>query len=84
MNFGKLFVSGVSVESGYIMEDIVGWLVKGCLVQLLWFLILLPIALVIATPIILVAAVFGKDSYGENLKRYYRQVFNMIGESEVS
>ena len=64
------------------MEDIVGWLVKGCLVQLLGFLILLPIILVIATPIILVAAAFGKDSYGENLKRYYGQVFDRVGEIE--
>ncbi len=63
------------------MEDIVGWLVKGCLVHWLLWLILLPIALIIATPIILVTAAFGKDSYGENLKRYYGHVFDMVGEA---
>lgn len=36
--------------------------------------ILLPIALLIATPFILVTGVFGKDNYYKNVKEYYKKV----------
>lgn len=43
----------------------------GCLLQTLLYLALLPISLIVATPFVLVAAVFGSGPYWNNVRESY-------------
>lgn len=65
------------------MQGFIEGIVNGCLIQFLVWLLLLPISLLITTPVILVLALFGKESYGKNLNHYYQKVIafwlNMAG-----
>lgn len=46
----------------------------GCLIAVAVYLTLLPVSLVLSTPVVLVSAFFGWSSYGENVKRGYLKV----------
>lgn len=57
-----------------------GEFILGILGRILFALLLLPICLVIGTPIILVVSMFGKGPYGANVRAGYRVVFEMWGD----
>ena len=51
----------------------------GCLLRPLIYLVLLPVSWIVATPFILVFALFGYDSELENVASYYGKVTEMWG-----
>lgn len=53
----------------------------GCLIQIIAYVLVLPISLVLATPVILVAAFFGSKRYWQNVKQYYTRIIAWWGEA---
>lgn len=47
------------------------------LLELLFYVILLPLSLIIATPFVLIMAVFPQGGYWHNVKRYYKKVIDL-------
>ena len=41
-------------------------------------IVLLPLAWIVATPFLLILSFFGKESYGTNLKNYYKKIKKFI------
>ena len=63
-----------------MLDDIITILAKIVFGIILW-LLFFPIFVLVSTPIILIAALFGKSIYKENIKRYYRKVFDLWKKS---
>lgn len=58
-------------------------LFDGCLGGLLIYVLLLPLSLVVATPYILITAVWEKQGYIQNVKNGYLRVYRFWAESSV-
>jgi len=63
-----------------MIDDLIGIFIKVVLGIILW-LLFFPIFILVSTPIILIAAMFGKSIYRENVKRYYRKVIDLWKKS---
>jgi len=62
-----------------MLDDLFDFLARILFQIILWFfqwLLLLPVVILISTPIILVAALFGKHIYRKNVELYYELVFD--------
>jgi len=58
-----------------MIDDLIGILAR-IIFGILQWLLFFPIFILVSTPIILIVALFGKSIYRENVKRYYRKVFD--------
>ena len=56
-----------------------GEIVLEVLLEVLFYMLLYPLAAILSTPVILVAATWGENSYFANVKDYYGRVFNWLG-----
>lgn len=53
----------------------------GCLLQIALYLLLLPVSLLLTTPVILITALRGEEEYWPTVKQYYRRVLDFWADS---